>query len=102
MGSKYTGFHVNFRAFFVDEINGRTTGFGGAEFDFRVYLTVPLARLGPMSGLSPLYTIPMALRPGPDRRIARAVLAHTSIFCLTSGCEICYKEDYRCRWIFDP
>jgi hypothetical protein len=39
MGSKYTGFHVNLRASFVDEINGRTTGFGGAEFDFRVNLT---------------------------------------------------------------
>ena len=35
MESKYTGFHVNFRAFFVDEINGGTTGFGGAEFDLK-------------------------------------------------------------------
>jgi len=31
MESKYTGFHVNFRAFIVDEVSGGTTGFGGAE-----------------------------------------------------------------------
>jgi len=30
MEPKYAGFHVNFRAFLVDEVNGGTTGFGGA------------------------------------------------------------------------
>ncbi len=31
----------------------------------------------------------------------QSLLAHTSIFCLTKGRVICYKEDNRDLWIFD-
>ena len=58
--SKHTGFHVNLRALIVDEIDVVTTGFGGAGFDFRLYLTCLQTRLGRMSSLSPLCTFPMA------------------------------------------
>jgi len=72
--SKYTGFHVNLRALFVDEINGRTTGFGGAEFDFRVYLTVPSGKAGPsVKPLASLHNSDSAsTRPGPVSRMSSA------------------------------
>ena len=75
MRPKCTGFHVNFRALPVDRIKGGTTGFGGTGFHFRVYVTVLSARLGGMSSLARLRTIPTASRTGPDRYLTRPMLA---------------------------